>query len=243
MVRWTRFVDWCQQPSKIKIRTFNPRNIMVIALSILIISTIASGTWLYQVVSIPQTPLITKESNEAHLIITEDTTLTEDHAGEIVIEADGVTLDGNGHTITGPDISKWNSTQRMWDISCGIMMKDRTGVTIKNCRVTNFAYGLILDKSDGNTLLNNTIYENVWGGLLVQFSVNNTLLENTVYSTRDVDEPSDYTGFIVEMSFGNTFKKGCLFSDLKIPIASTNSSSTMQFLKIAIYNSPDFMFG
>ena len=40
----------------------------------------------------------------------------------------------------------------------------------------------------------------------MQFSTNNTVLDNTVYSTRDVDEPYYYTGFCVEMSFGNIFK-------------------------------------
>ena len=37
MTRWARFIEWCQRPSKIKIRTFNPKNIMLIQLSILII--------------------------------------------------------------------------------------------------------------------------------------------------------------------------------------------------------------
>jgi hypothetical protein len=144
MDRWKRFVDWCQQPSKVKIRTFNPRNIMVIALSILLVSVTASGAWLYQVLSIVETPPLTRDNYEElfpTLIVTEDTTLTEDHFGEVYIEADGVTLDGNGHTITGPGVWMWNSTQRMWDVSWGIKIKGRTGVTVKNCHVTNFAYG------------------------------------------------------------------------------------------------------
>ncbi len=207
---WTNFVEWCKKPSKLKIRTFNPRNIVVITFSVILVSSVASGAWLYQVLSIAETPAITRENYEdlfPTLIITEDTTLTEDHFGCIFIEADDVTLDGNGHTITGPGVWVWNSTERMWwPISCGITVRGRTGVTVKNCHVTNFAFGLTLSNSDGCTLLNNTIYDNVYGGISVGFSVNNTILENTVHSTRNVEEPYDYTGFTVDMSFGNTFK-------------------------------------
>jgi parallel beta-helix repeat protein len=209
---WKRFVNWCQQPSKVKIRTFNPRNIILIALSVLIISLISSGAWLYQVLSITQTPTLTRDNYDdlfPTLIITEDTILSEDHSGMIFIEADGITLDGNGHTITGPGISNWNSTQRMWDIATGITVKGRTGVTVKNCHVTNFAYGLILDRSDGNVLFNNTVYENFWGGVIVSFSVNNTLLDNTVYGTQDAVT----AGFSIEMSFGNTFKGNVAYAN------------------------------
>jgi parallel beta-helix repeat protein len=205
MDRWKRFVDWCQQPSKVKIRTFNPRNIMVIALSILLVSVTASGAWLYQVLSVVETPTVTRDNYEElfpTLIITEDTTLTEDHFGMVIMEADGVTLDGNGHTIIGPGIWMWNSTQRMWDVSTGITVRGRTGVTVKNCRVTNFAGGIWVFRSDGNTLLNNTVYENTWGGISVSFSINNSFLDNTVYSTQDAVA----AGFSVEMSFGNIFK-------------------------------------
>ncbi len=38
------------------------------------------------------------------LVITSDTTLTEDHHGNIVIEADNVTLDCAGHTVQAPDM-------------------------------------------------------------------------------------------------------------------------------------------
>jgi parallel beta-helix repeat protein len=189
---------------------------MVVTFSIILISILASGAWLYQVASIPQTNPLNKDTYESLfpvLTITEDTILTEDYSGDIFIEADGVTLDGNGHTITGPGVWKWNSTMRMWYPSCGIVVEGRTGVTVKNCRVTNFAYGITLSKCDGCTLLNNTVCDNVWGGISVQFSANNTLLENTVYGTRDIAELYDYAGFTVEMSFGNTFKRNVAYDN------------------------------
>jgi len=48
MSYWKRLVEWCQEPSKIKIRTFNPRNVMVlITLSIILTSSITFGAWRY----------------------------------------------------------------------------------------------------------------------------------------------------------------------------------------------------
>jgi parallel beta-helix repeat protein len=211
MDRWARFVDWCQRPSKIKVRSFNPRNVVVLTtISIILASSIIFAVWRYQVAgSVVQSLAITRDNYESlfpTLRITEDTTLTEAYTGHIIIAADDINLDGNGHTITGGGVWMWNSTQRMWDVARGISVKGRSGVTVKNCRVTNFGMGLTLDRSDGCTLQNNTVYENIWGGISVQFSTNNTVLGNTVYGTRDVDEPYDYTGFSVEMSFGNSFK-------------------------------------
>ena len=46
MDQWKRFIDWCQQPSKIKINDFNPRNFTVlITLSIILASSITFGAW------------------------------------------------------------------------------------------------------------------------------------------------------------------------------------------------------
>ncbi len=215
MDRWTRFIEWCQRPSKIKVRSFNPRNaVVLVTISIILASSITFGTWSYLMASAPPVPDITRDNYETlfpTLTITEDTTLTQDHSGHIIVAADDITLDGSGHTITGPGIWMWNYTQRMWDIATGIRVEGRTGVTVKNCRVTNFAVGLTLWMSDGCTLLNNTVYENIWGGISVQFSLNNTILDNTVYGTRDVD---DYgTGFVVELSFGNIFESNVAYDN------------------------------
>jgi Tol biopolymer transport system component len=47
MNSWTRFVEWCREPSRIRIRSFNPKNIMVVELSVLLVSLLTSGTWLF----------------------------------------------------------------------------------------------------------------------------------------------------------------------------------------------------
>ncbi len=41
MSYWKRLLEWCQEPSKIKVRTFNPRNVMVlVTLSVILASSI-----------------------------------------------------------------------------------------------------------------------------------------------------------------------------------------------------------
>jgi parallel beta-helix repeat protein len=208
---WARFVDWCQRPSKIKVRSFNPRNVVVLTtISIILASSITFAVWRYQVAgSAAQSIAVTRDNYESlypTLRITEDTTLNEDYSGHIIIEADGITLDGNGHTITGAGWWRWSSFQRCWDYSDGIILNGRSGVTVKNCRITNFATGFAVFESDGNTFLNNTFYENVDCGFILTFSSKNTILYNTAYGNRDIVNNYDGGGFIVEMSFGNIFK-------------------------------------
>ncbi len=70
------------------------------------------------------------------LTITTNTTLTETHDGNIIIAADNVTLDCAEHLVTGSGI--------------GILLQDRQGVTVKNCRVAHFTNGIVLVRSKGN---------------------------------------------------------------------------------------------
>lgn len=85
------------------------------------------------------------------LIINSTTVLTEDHDGNIIIAADGITLDGNGHSVTGNNSG------------IGVSLANRSDVTIKNLKVKNFTTGISLTYSDNNTLTHNTISNNSAG--------------------------------------------------------------------------------
>jgi parallel beta-helix repeat protein len=211
MSYWKSFTDWCQRPSKIKIRTFNPRNAIVLAtISIILASSITFGAWRYQAATVPPFTYINPEDIET-LTITTNTTLTEDYFGQIVINADGVTLDGDGHIIIGPGPDVWirefyeelNTSGPRPTI--GILLEGRTGVTVKNCRVTNFSYGFMLGDSHGNTLQENTANDNAYIGFVLESSSNNTFLNNTANDIGKVDDPGN--GFEIGRSFGNTFKR------------------------------------
>jgi parallel beta-helix repeat protein len=94
-------------------------------------------------------------------------TLTTDLTETIEIDSDGITLDGNGHTITGSSTGD------------GIYLSGRNGVTIRNTNARNFFYGIILLSSSDNTLSGNNASNN-WGGIYLYSSSNNTLLNNTM---------------------------------------------------------------
>ena len=68
-------------------------------------------------------PAVSASATEGVMIVTSDTTLTEDHQGTIQIEADDVILDCAGHTVTGGSSSGT------------IISLQTSGVTVRNCRI------------------------------------------------------------------------------------------------------------
>ena len=105
--------------------------------------------------------------------------------GSIVIAADGITLDGARHTLTGDGTGN------------GVLLSGRTGVTVKNVIVKNFEVGIFLSNSDGNTLTSNTANSNTGDGISLEGSDGNTLKNNTANS--NVNE-----GILLNLSNGNT---------------------------------------
>lgn len=102
------------------------------------------------------------------MIITSDTTLSEDHAGSIIIASNDITLDCAGHTVSGsfPDT--------------GILVEGRTGITVRNCHVTGFAAGIRLRGAYQNTLTSNILERNTDGVDLFQSGENNLLNNHAI---------------------------------------------------------------
>lgn len=109
------------------------------------------------------------------MTVSTDTTLTEDHDGRIVIDADGVTLDCAGHTITGPG--------RLAGLT-GIELFQRTAVTVQDCVLLDFNAGFDIGESDGNAFTNNSV-SHVHHGFNLVGSDNNTLTGNSVTDATD----------------------------------------------------------
>ncbi len=101
------------------------------------------------------------------LVITMNTTLSEDHFGNIIIDADNITLDCAGHAVTGSGSGT------------GILIQSKTGVTVKNCNVSNFRDGIVLRFGSGNTLQDNTASGNDVSGFIISNTSDNTLTGNT----------------------------------------------------------------
>jgi hypothetical protein len=66
------------------------------------------------------------------LVVSSNTTLTEDHYGNIVIAADHVTLNGAGHRVIGIGTGT------------GVLVDGHIGVTLANLDVSGFEVGIAL---------------------------------------------------------------------------------------------------
>ncbi len=108
--------------------------------------------------------------------ITTDTTLENDlkcpigHG--IIIGADGITLDGAGHTITGYT-------------GAGIKFASIKEATIKNLKIENFVHGIYFKLSRDNTIRDTTLSNNDYG-IMFELSSNNNILNNHFNNTHNV---------------------------------------------------------
>jgi parallel beta-helix repeat protein len=80
-------------------------------------------------------------------------TLTADVEGKFIIESDGVTLDGNGHSVTGtgpenPDDYVWGSDGG----GIGVHIKGTDGVTVRNAVFSRFDDSIKIDHSNATTV-------------------------------------------------------------------------------------------
>lgn len=96
-------------------------------------------------------------------------TFTDNIYDEIVVERDGIIIDGAGYTVQGTGIY------------AGIDLSYRSNVTLKKMKVINFVYGIYLDYSSNNILIGNTVSNNhigicAWAGSNIL--VGNTALKN-----------------------------------------------------------------
>ena len=110
--------------------------------------------------------------------IIENVTLTADilncSGNALNIRADFITLDCDGHTLTG-----------IGPGSNGIVIIGRTEVTVTNCHVSNFSLGFLLLSSSNNTLSDNTANDNTFTGFELRSSSSNTLKDNTASDNRN----------------------------------------------------------
>ena len=115
------------------------------------------------------------------MVLTQSTTLTTDHAGNIRIAADGVTLDCAGHTVHGPGADGFVG---------GIDFSNLRDVTIRRCVVTGFQYFGVYGFGDVNVRLEgNTSVANGWDGLRLDLASDSVIVGNTVTDYGTV-EPS-----------------------------------------------------
>ncbi|MEK7448483.1 MAG: right-handed parallel beta-helix repeat-containing protein, partial [Planctomycetota bacterium] len=92
-------------------------------------------------------------------------TLIQDVNEPVVITADGVTLDGNNFAVIGPDSGT------------GIMVANYNNVTVKNCRVSRFSYGIFV-YNNSQINLDRNVCTNNFTGIWSEFSSDATVQNN-----------------------------------------------------------------
>ncbi|HKO52114.1 MAG TPA: right-handed parallel beta-helix repeat-containing protein [Polyangiaceae bacterium] len=105
----------------------------------------------------------TAHATSGRMIITSNKTLTANHTGQIQFNANNITLDCAGHTIS---FTSANTTGcgSAGTLRCGIRAQNRSGITIKNCEVSGaFNYGVWLAGTTSSTVTNVTARSNVLG--------------------------------------------------------------------------------
>jgi parallel beta-helix repeat protein len=141
--------------------------------------------------------------------ITQSTVLDNDLSGcannGIVVGADNITLDLNGHTVAGTAASGDNG---------GVVLVGRTGVTVRNGTVRNFDVGVVIEGGSANTVQDVTAMDNIayevgphrgGDGIAILSSRNNRIVNNNtvnngpysgigIYTSVDSAHPRGTTG-------------------------------------------------
>jgi parallel beta-helix repeat protein len=113
--------------------------------------------------------------------ITADTTLEADLTGcrsnGLVIGADNITLDLNGHTISG-DGKLVRRCPRRQICDVGVANDDRSGVTVRNGSVRGFAIGIGVFRVRDNRLVKLRSSHNQWFGFVIANSAGTVLRDS-----------------------------------------------------------------
>jgi parallel beta-helix repeat protein len=111
----------------------------------------------------------------------------------IVVERNSIIIDGVGFTVEGQGEGY------------GIDLSNRSYVTVKNVRITNFSTGAHLAFSNNNNITNNDLLNNI-GGIFVYSSNSNVITNNRVFTNMN-------NGISLNRSNNNTIAENYLSRD------------------------------
>jgi streptogramin lyase len=126
------------------------------------------------------------QATNCGMAITQTTTLSADigpcYTGGAAIATDNVTLDLNGHSVTGFQTPRDGSV-------VGINLQGRTGVTVTNGTVSGFDAGIHVAGGGSNTLSSLSIHDNIGpddfqtqfgDGIMIEHSASNQIVNNVI---------------------------------------------------------------
>ncbi|MCX6738430.1 MAG: right-handed parallel beta-helix repeat-containing protein [Candidatus Parcubacteria bacterium] len=160
-------------------------------------------------------------------------TLNRDLTGYFEINDSGVTLDGNGHTLTGS--SQYNSD--------GVNVYEAGSVTVKNLHITNSSYGVSFYDSPYGIAENNTI-ESSWGGIYFSTSPSGQIRGNTItgyWSGFGIKGGYSSDHLLVENNTVSGFDENLVLDDSSFGIIRNNTIFG-GYCGIEVYRSSDNVF-
>jgi parallel beta-helix repeat protein len=137
-------------------------------------------------------------------------------SGTIVIEKDNVKIDGAGYALEGPS-------------EIGMNLTLRTNVTINNTIIKTFDYGVFLNSSNNNSIVECYVTECLEGIWLEESSYNNIISENKV--TRN-----SFDGIYLSYSSGNSILENEITLNIGDGIQIQSSSNNRAFANNIINN-------
>jgi parallel beta-helix repeat protein len=145
----------------------------------------------------------------------------------LIVGADGITVDLNGHTITGTGVGSGVSAAGRTSVLItggtirnfliGVQLSASTGITIKQIGVTGNRDGIFLIGSSGNTIKENTAWQNSRVGVMlrpgaIRNSTRNLVKENTLFDNAN-------GVILVETPIDNVFKENIISRSSRAAIA------------------------
>jgi len=191
----------------------------------------------------PSAPIITYDN--ITYTLTDNITSSADG---IIIKRGNIIINGNDYTLQGTGSGK------------GILLSERSNVTIKNVKIIGFSYGILLSRvqsnniignevtqndlgiivyvSDGNTITNNTVANNNHG-IRLEYSCNNTLaynnMTNNLFNFGIHGEQQSH--FVNNIDASNTVNNKLLYYLTQQRHITINSSTLVDIGYLALINS------
>ncbi len=202
---------------------------------------------------------VAPQSAECGQRITADFVLANDlkcNGDAFVVNADNVTLDLGGRTITGPGMGPQTWPQPQLD-SVGVRTGGHTGVTIRNGTISEFStgiyfvdmersriedvtsqrsrYGFYIHASNGNTIRRSTVVGNIYG-LHLQ-DANENLVEENNLIRQTYNSPGGY-GIYLYRSTGNRILQNTIENNVNWGIWFSDARDNRVFRNNVAGNSP-----
>jgi parallel beta-helix repeat protein len=132
----------------------------------------------------------------------------------LIINADGITIDLNGHSLTGSGSGEGIALRVRQNVAIiggtirgfttGLLVANSSGVLVKGIRLTENREGIFLNGSSDNVVKENEAWQNQLRGIMVRPSTTRVSTRNLIKENLIRENPS---GILVFGQPGNTFKE------------------------------------